>query len=289
MVNRSHRHRVLGAMDHSDPWPKTDTALWAKDKRGATPLHMVDWKVRQKVFQSTYWKDQCFMVRGDELVDRAVGLDHIGGLFGIDRNPTPFLCLLLKMLQIQPEKHFVIDFIQTSECRYVRVLGAFYLRLKGSDADMCQYLEPLQLDGQKLRRRLPEGSFASTHVGAVIDELLTKDHSCDIALPRTMRRWTLKSLGLEMLPGENTSVEVIQGEGEEEQQEEGREENDQDLQQQRDGNIMRLIGSTARRRMERNRCPYFHAYRGHPYQGLGRDHRLMRRRNVGLTIRARDC
>lgn len=71
-------------MNQSAPWPKNCNAPWAKDKRGATPLHMVDWKVRQKVFQSTYWKNQCFMVRGDKLVYRAQDIDHIGGLFGGD-------------------------------------------------------------------------------------------------------------------------------------------------------------------------------------------------------------
>ena len=35
------------------------------------------------------------------------------------------------MLQIQPEKDIVIEFIKNKECKYVRALGAFYLRLWG--------------------------------------------------------------------------------------------------------------------------------------------------------------
>jgi hypothetical protein len=39
----------------------------------------------------------------------------------------------------------------------VRILGAFYLRLTGTDVDVYRYLEPLYNDYRKLRRKLPEG------------------------------------------------------------------------------------------------------------------------------------
>lgn len=40
----------------------------------------------------------------------------------------------------------------------MRVLGAFYLRLTGTDTDVYQYLEPLYNDYRKLRRKLADGS-----------------------------------------------------------------------------------------------------------------------------------
>lgn len=43
------------------------------------------------------------------------------------------------------------------KCRYVRILGAFYLRLTGSDTDVYHYLEPLYNDYRKLRRKLADG------------------------------------------------------------------------------------------------------------------------------------
>lgn len=42
--------------------------------------------------------------------------------------------------------------------RYVRVLGAFYLRLVGTPADIYQYLEPLFNDYRKIRTRLTQGA-----------------------------------------------------------------------------------------------------------------------------------
>jgi len=49
------------------------------------------------------------------LVDKAMALDHIGGVYGGNIKPTPFLCLILKMLQIQPHKDIVIEFIKNPE------------------------------------------------------------------------------------------------------------------------------------------------------------------------------
>ena len=45
-----------------------------------------------------------------------------------------------------------------SWCRYVRVLGAFYMRLTGTDIDVYRYLEPLYNDYRKLRQKLTDGS-----------------------------------------------------------------------------------------------------------------------------------
>ena len=70
----------------------------------------------------------------------------------MDANATLFLlCLLLRLV-----------FFLT--CRYVRILGAFYLRLTGIDTDVYQYLEPLYNDYRKLRRKLSDGSKKTSKV-----------------------------------------------------------------------------------------------------------------------------
>ena len=38
------------------------------------------------------------------------------------------------------------------------MLGAFYLRLTGSDVDVYRYLEPLYNDYRKVRQKLADGS-----------------------------------------------------------------------------------------------------------------------------------
>ncbi|KAL6294345.1 hypothetical protein ACE6H2_002487 [Prunus campanulata] len=167
----------------------------AKSIRGTNPQNLVEKIVRSKIYQNTYWKEQCFGLTAETLVDKAMELDHIGGTFGGNLN------------------------IYHLGFRYVRILGAFYLRLTGTDTDVYQYLEPLYNDYRKLRRKLADGNYALTHVDEVIDELLTKDYSCDIAMPRIKKRWTLEATG---------SLELRKSALEEDfEEEEEKEENDQ--------------------------------------------------------------
>jgi pre-mRNA-splicing factor 38A len=58
------------------------------------------------------------MPSAETLVDRAVELDHIGGTFGGAVQPCAFMCLVLKMLQIQPTKDIVIEFIKNEDYKY---------------------------------------------------------------------------------------------------------------------------------------------------------------------------
>lgn len=53
------------------------------------------------------------------LVDKALELDHIGGVYGGSIQPTPFICLAQKMLQIQPDKDIVIEFIKNEDYKSV--------------------------------------------------------------------------------------------------------------------------------------------------------------------------
>ncbi|KAH9608134.1 hypothetical protein KSS87_015584 [Heliosperma pusillum] len=167
----------------------------AKNIRGTNPQNLVEKIVRSKVYQHTYWKEQCFGLTAETLVDKAMELDHVGGTYGGNRKPTPFVCLVLKMLQIQPEKDIVVEFIKNEDYKYVRILGAFYLRLTGTDTDVYLYLEPLYNDYRKLRMKNQDGHFSLTHVDEFIDDLLTKDYSCDIAMPRIKKRWNLENIG----------------------------------------------------------------------------------------------
>ena len=58
-------------------------------------------------------------IAAEILVDKAMELDHIGGVFGGSVKPTPFLCLILKMLQIQPTKDIVVEFIKNPDYKFV--------------------------------------------------------------------------------------------------------------------------------------------------------------------------
>ena len=122
----------------------------------------------------------------------------MGGAFSAFLRPTPFICLVLKLLQIQPEKSIVLEYIKNWDFKYVRVLGAFYLRLTGTPLEIYQYLEPLYNDFRKIRIRLPSGDYGLTTIDQVIDDMLHEERMFNILMPRLLKRQVLeKTYGLD--------------------------------------------------------------------------------------------
>lgn len=76
----------------------------------------------------------------------------IGGVYG-NLRPLPFMCLLLKLLQLQPEREIIIEYLQAEEFKYLRALGAMYARLCFKSYEVYDILEPLLQDYRKLRLR----------------------------------------------------------------------------------------------------------------------------------------
>nr|AEE61653.1 unknown [Dendroctonus ponderosae] len=164
----------------------------AKSIHGTNPQYLVEKIIRSRIYDSKYWKEECFALTAELLVDKAMELRFVGGVYGGNIKPTPFLCLTLKMLQIQPEKDIVVEFIKNEEFKYVRALGAFYMRLTGSSLDSYKYLEPLYNDNRKLRRQNRQAQFELVHVDEFIDELLREERVCDVILPRLQKRHILE-------------------------------------------------------------------------------------------------
>ncbi|XP_055637422.1 pre-mRNA-splicing factor 38 [Toxorhynchites rutilus septentrionalis] len=164
----------------------------ARNVHGTNPQYLIEKIIRSRIYDSKYWKEQCFALTAELLVDKAMDIRFLGGVFGGNIKPTPFLCLTLKMLQIQPEKDIVVEFIKNEEFKYVRALGAFYLRLTGSSLDCYKYLEPLYNDNRKLRRQNRMGCYELVHMDEFIDDLLREERVCDIILPRIQRRIILE-------------------------------------------------------------------------------------------------
>ncbi|XP_025413520.1 pre-mRNA-splicing factor 38 [Sipha flava] len=164
----------------------------AKTIHGTNPQYLIEKIIRSRIYDNKFWKEECFALSAELLVDKAMLMRFIGGVFGGNIKPTPFLCLTLKMLQIQPEKDIIVEFIKNEEFKYVRALGAFYMRLTGSSVDCYKYLEPLLADSRKLRRQNREGKFELIYMDEFIDSLLREERVCDVILPRIQSRHVLE-------------------------------------------------------------------------------------------------
>ncbi|XP_010783405.1 pre-mRNA-splicing factor 38A-like [Notothenia coriiceps] len=129
----------------------------ANSIHGTNPQYLVEKIIRTRIYESKYWKEECFGLTAELVVDKAMELKYVGGVFGGNIKPTPFLCLTLKMLQIQPEKDIIVEFIKNEDFKYVRLLGAMYMRLTGTAVDCYKYLEPLYNDYRKVKSQNRNG------------------------------------------------------------------------------------------------------------------------------------
>ncbi|GAB66601.1 splicing component, partial [Plasmodium cynomolgi strain B] len=109
---------------------------------GSNPQYLISNIIRSKIYESPYWKEKCFALT------------------------------LLKLLQIQPDKDIIYEYIKNEEFIYLRALGIFYLRLIGKSLEIYRYLEPILFDYRKLRIRLQNGTFEKIYMDEFVDNCL---------------------------------------------------------------------------------------------------------------------
>ncbi|KAF1742254.1 hypothetical protein MXB_1046 [Myxobolus squamalis] len=127
--------------------------------KGSNPQNLIEKIIRSRIYESRFWKEECFALTAELLIDKILELKYVGGCFGGNFQSSDFLCLLLKMLQIQPEREIIIEFIRNGEHKYMRALGAIYIRLVFNAQDIYSYLESLYYDYRKLRYKKTDGSI----------------------------------------------------------------------------------------------------------------------------------
>lgn len=157
---------------------------------GQDPQNLIEYITRQKIYDSRYWKETCFGLTVADVLEKAASeVETMGGL------PTPFLSLLLKLLQLNAEPELIIEgFIEQEEFKYARALGAMYLRLVGRPADIYETLEGLYADHRKLRYwSAPYWSIR--HMDELVHDLLTETFVAGITLPRLPSRKVLVDAG----------------------------------------------------------------------------------------------
>ena len=180
------------------------TDPFAQQVHGTNPQYLIEKITRNKIYNCQYWKEECFGLTASTILEKACALKYVGGTYGGILKPSKFLCLLLKLLQLQPEKDIIYTFIENEDFKYVRLLGAFYLRMTGKAEEIYSYLEPLYEDYRKFAFRTVTG-WEVRHVDDFIDSLLREELVCDIALPHMIKRLKLEDLG--SLPPRTSALE----------------------------------------------------------------------------------
>ena len=89
-------------------------------------------------------------------------LKCFGGTASETNKATPFLCLLFRMLHLKPSFDIVLQFVRNADFKYLRILGAFYIRLVGTHEVIYTELEPLLADFRKLNKQTRTGWESTT-------------------------------------------------------------------------------------------------------------------------------
>lgn len=71
-------------------------------------------RIKFRIWDSQYWKEHCFALNAETLIDKALELKYVGGTYANTR-PTEFLCLTLKMLQLQPQREIIMEYLRAEE------------------------------------------------------------------------------------------------------------------------------------------------------------------------------
>eukprot|EP00162_Nutomonas_longa_P008611 comp18655_c0_seq1/m.33768 comp18655_c0_seq1/g.33768 ORF comp18655_c0_seq1/g.33768 comp18655_c0_seq1/m.33768 type:complete len:290 (+) comp18655_c0_seq1:3-872(+) len=171
---------------------------WNSDRyktqvHGGNPTFLIEKITREKILIHPYWREHCFGLNAATLLEKAARLEYIGGTYGGTRKPTPFICLVLKLLEICPPIDFIHEYMDQSEYKYVRALGCFYFRLVAASKDIYPVLETFYVDYRKLRYRNTDGSFKLVHMDEMIHSLLHEKSFCDTVLPHILARNVLEN------------------------------------------------------------------------------------------------
>ncbi|KAG0345132.1 hypothetical protein BG005_001445 [Podila minutissima] len=162
---------------------------------GTDPQFLIEKILRTRIYECSYWKEQCFGLTESSIIEKAYALTSIGGQYG-NQKPTDFICLVLKLLQIQPRDEIVFKYITgLTESENNKQVPYVFMTFSGSEpVTIYQYLESLLDDGRKLRKR-GMGGYSIIHMDEFIDELLREERVCDVVLPRLVKRYVLEDTG----------------------------------------------------------------------------------------------
>lgn len=103
-----------------------------------------------KKCNSRYWEEEYFGLNATDIVVKVTKLSDVSRSYSGNMKPSNFLCLALKMLQIQPDDDIIEELVQNEDFKYVGALDAFYFRLTGRPQTIYELLEPICCDYQRL-------------------------------------------------------------------------------------------------------------------------------------------
>ena len=160
--------------------------------RGVAPQHLLDTATRHSIYQSVFWNQYCFGVNLVTLIDRVQNLKGVGGVYGMFREPSNFICLFLKLLELEPSKEVIYYILNTKswQNKHLRLLAALYVRFVFPPEEVYLILED-QLTYYFKIAVLREDGYHVEHYDEVINSFLNDKFWCGITFPPLTPRLNL--------------------------------------------------------------------------------------------------
>jgi pre-mRNA-splicing factor 38A len=160
----------------------------------AQNISQVELILRNRVFNCYYWKDKCFGLTSETIIDKVLEIKYIGGMNHSSNQPTDFICLFIKMLQLNPSEEIVDEYLSDPDLKYLRALTALFIRFAYPPVKIYTKLEKLFCDYKKLVILKSKG-YAIIHMDEYIDSLLNDENIFEISLPKIPKRSVLEENG----------------------------------------------------------------------------------------------
>ena len=160
----------------------------------AQNISSVELILRNRVFNSYYWKEKCFGLTSETIIDKILELKYIGGMNHSSNQPTDFICLFIKLLQLNPSEEIIDEYLSDPDLKYLRALTALFIRFAYPPYKIYTKLEKLYCDYKKLVILKSKG-YATIHMDEYIDQLLNDEHIFEISLPKIPKRSVLEENG----------------------------------------------------------------------------------------------
>ena len=182
-------------------------ATYADKRNILNKSYLVEPIIRHRIQDSLFYKQ--FLYLSNEETVLPVIVNNVKYIGGVDLNgkPSPFLCCLLRLLELEPGPEVIEAYLEPEvfqELKYLGALVLLYIRMAWSSKEVYQALEKYYTDFRKLRVQLKSPImrnnlpclYSISFMDVWIDDLLRKERQVDIILPRLVLRGLLEERGL---------------------------------------------------------------------------------------------
>jgi len=149
---------------------------------GINTINLIEKITRERVFDSLYWKQYCFNLNCANFLDETIKIKCIGNLSNNGR-PFPFICLLIKLIQLMPNFEIIEFYIIQKKFKYLKILALFYTRIIFKNFKRLS----LELNDYRKVRIYENGELKLSFIDEIVDRLINDDMIIGLNLPYMKR------------------------------------------------------------------------------------------------------